>query len=194
MIRCLTTIFLVLLAVSAALAQEKKTVPPPPKPSDDGPSLEATMKFIQDKLNDIGPVNHTAYCHDNAVGDYWTNRFKSESTRVVAASSSCQISYHRKEETDGAVTKDVDPQFLLRDVQDVAVMLREQELKEGATVSGHPEWTCKVDPPVFVLKVRRTDKLINAFDFYDEQMANRVAKAMVRAVELCGGGDKPEPF
>jgi len=35
-----------------------KAVPPPPKPADEGPSLEVTMKFIQDKLNDIGPVTH----------------------------------------------------------------------------------------------------------------------------------------
>ena len=30
--------------------------------------------------------------------------------------------------------------------------------------------------------------------FLDEDTANRVAKAMVHAVELCGGGSKPEPF
>jgi hypothetical protein len=30
--------------------------------------------------------------------------------------------------------------------------------------------------------------------FRDEDMANRVAKALVHAVELCGGGSTPEPF
>jgi hypothetical protein len=30
--------------------------------------------------------------------------------------------------------------------------------------------------------------------FLDEDVANRTAKAMVHAVELCGGGSKPEPF
>jgi len=30
--------------------------------------------------------------------------------------------------------------------------------------------------------------------FLDEDVANRIAKAMVHAVELCGGGSKPEPF
>jgi uncharacterized protein (DUF2384 family) len=34
----------------------------------------------------------------------------------------------------------------------------------------------------------------NRFTFREEEMANRVAKAMVHAVELCGGGAKPEPF
>jgi len=32
------------------------------------------------------------------------------------------------------------------------------------------------------------------FIFSDETMANRVAKAMLLAVELRGGGSKPEPF
>jgi hypothetical protein len=30
--------------------------------------------------------------------------------------------------------------------------------------------------------------------FPDEDVANRVAKAIVHAVELCGGGSQPEPF
>jgi hypothetical protein len=30
--------------------------------------------------------------------------------------------------------------------------------------------------------------------FRDEETADRVAKALVHAVELCGGGSKPEPF
>jgi len=31
------------------------------------------------------------------------------------------------------------------------------------------------------------------FALYDESLANRIAKALVHAVELCGGGSK-EPF
>jgi hypothetical protein len=31
------------------------------------------------------------------------------------------------------------------------------------------------------------------FHIGQEEMANRIAKAMVHAVELCGGGSKPEP-
>jgi len=29
---------------------------------------------------------------------------------------------------------------------------------------------------------------------FDEDFANRLAKAMLHAVELCGGGSQPEPF
>jgi len=41
---------------------------------------------------------------------------------------------------------------------------------------------------------RTNSKVFNSFVFFDEQLANRMAKAMVHAVELCGGGSEPEPF
>jgi hypothetical protein len=185
----------VALAFNGALAQEKKTVPPPPKPVDDGPSLEATMKFIQDKLNDIGPVNYMAYSHDNATGNDRTDQWKYEANKVVADAGGCRIDYHWKTEFRGAVAGEGDGWFSLKAVRDVVVMPIEQDMKENYTASGHPGLSSKVDPPVFVLKERGQDKKFNNyFDFFDEDMANRVAKAMVHAVELCGGGSKPEPF
>ena len=65
--RCLRTICFATLMASGAVAQQKKSVPPPPKPQDAGPSLEVTMKFIQDKMNDVGPVNYVEYNHDNVA-------------------------------------------------------------------------------------------------------------------------------
>jgi hypothetical protein len=180
------------LAATGAMAQQKKTVPPPPKPADDGPSLEITMKFIQDKLNDIGPVNYVIYYHDNEVGNDWTAHQKSELTNAVADPSACRISYHVKE--TGEVPYDSNDQFSLENVKNIAVMSLEQRKKQISTAMGHPSWKPTVDPPVFLVDVRRTDvRWSNAFAFFDEELANRVAKALLRAVELCGGGNK-EPF
>jgi hypothetical protein len=185
--RCMMTICFAALAVSAALAQEKKNVPLPPKPADDRPSLEVTMKFIQDKLNAVGPVNLVAYVHDNVAGNDWTNQSKTEFTKVVADPGACRIGYH---------VGDYDGRFLLKDIEDIIVMPVEQRMKEVATANGHPSWSYRVDPPVFALHVRKFDDKVAAavFLFFDEQLANRVAKAMVHAVELCGGGSRPEPF
>jgi hypothetical protein len=192
--RWLMTMCFAALMVSGALAQQKKTVPPPPKPADPGPSLEVTMKFIQEKL-DVGPVNFAAYVHDNAVGNDWTNQFKIEITNIAANAGTCRISYHLKNGINGAAGQDADFWFLLNTVPDVAVMPIEPALKEADTGGGHPTWNSRVEPPVFVLRVHRTDiKGNNDFYFFDEQMANRVAKALVHAVELCGGGGKTEPF
>jgi hypothetical protein len=50
-------------------------------------------------------------------------------------------------------------------------------------------------PPGFhAAKSEDSTKRDASFIFRDEQTADRVAKAMVHAVELCGGGAKPEPF
>jgi hypothetical protein len=192
--RCLITMCFGLLAVSAALAQEKKTVPPPPNPADDGPSLEATMKFIQDTMNDNGPVNYAIYFHDNAVGNEWTNQYKIEGTNFTADPGSCRLSYHWKAEKNRAVVSDVDVAFFLKTLVDIVAMPMEQNQKEVDTANGHPSWSYRVDPPAFVAEVRKTGRGRNAFDFSDEQMANRVAKAMAHAVELCGGGSQSDPF
>jgi|CZKF01.1.fsa_nt_gi hypothetical protein len=45
-------------------------------------------------------------------------------------------------------------------------------------------------------KTPETDTNVGVFTlhFRDEETADRVAKAMIHAVELCGGGSQPEPF
>jgi hypothetical protein len=181
--------YFAVLTVSVALAQGKNVVPPPPKPADEAPSLEVTMKFIQDKLNSIGPVNFTLYSHVDAVGDL-TAQFHDEVTTVVADPSTCQISYRWKEEVKGHALN-LDISFFLKDVKDLVVLPEEQHLKQMRSADSESD---RADPPVFVLKVRKKNKDFQVVLFSDEQMANRVAKAIVHAVELCGGGGKPEPF
>src|ERR1022692_5124699 len=66
-------------------------VPPPPKPKDDGPSLEVTMKFIQDKLAEVGRVNWVAYVHDSTNGNDWTEKMSTEASRIQASVESCAI-------------------------------------------------------------------------------------------------------
>jgi hypothetical protein len=43
--------------------------------------------------------------------------------------------------------------------------------------------------------VRQPHGVENVFTFDDSALADRIARAMVHSVELCGGGQKsPEPF
>jgi hypothetical protein len=191
--RFLTTACVAVLVVSAALAQEKKSVPPPPKAEDNGPSLEDTMKFIQDKLNDIGAVNWAVYIHDNDGGNDWIVKRKETISNVVADPAACRVRFHEKHEFNAQTEGDGDSWFDLKDVGDIEVMTYEQRKKEMDTAAGHTTWTYKADPPLFVVKVNRKDKLYSEFFFYREDLANRVAKAMTHAVELCGGGNE-EPF
>jgi len=180
--------FLTLFAASSAFAQD---VPPPPKPADSGPSLAATMQFIQEQLGSIGAVNYVAYFHDNTVGNDWTQKFANE-VIVEANATGCRISYHELLTRNGQVMIDQDAGILLKDVTEVVVKAGEQALKESNSKAGHPEWTARMDPPVYILEVRRKIGP-NYFVLYDESLANRIAKALVHAVELCGGGSK-DPF
>jgi tetratricopeptide (TPR) repeat protein len=175
--------------------QAGRGVPPPPKPTADGPDLAATMQFIQDKLNSVGPMNFAANFHDSATSSDWTDQFKVAPTRVLADPSGCRIDYHWRSETNGSVRGDFDDWFYLKNVEDIVVLPLDQQQKEWNAAAGHPSWNSSVEPAVFLLKVRRADlSKTNLFHFFDEQLANRVAKAMVHAVELCGGGSQSEPF
>jgi hypothetical protein len=203
--RYLMMMCLAVLAVSAAVAQEKKTVPPPPKAANDGPSLEVTMKFIQDKLNDADKLNFAINWYNVAI-DKVENTYQIgyEVSNVAANPARCVITIERKILIDGR-TIQINQDWGLRDVLDLAVRTGAEEVRKKQAEMGDHTYDPRFDPAVFVLVARRLkDKkqqpsgwLITEPDqlfFADEDMANRVAKAMVHAVELCGGGSKPEPF
>jgi hypothetical protein len=84
------------------------------------------------------------------------------------------------------------------------------------TDDGHPDFVVAVRPTLYHVKLwastavfschttttkgnqapvekDRTEKT-NGFVFHDEDTANRVAKAMIHAMTLCGGGPKKELF
>ena len=183
--------FMALAGIAVAAQQSK--VPPPPKPADDGPSLAVTMKFIQDKINDQGKLNYALYVHDNANGSDWIVQKSLEAGNVVSNPVTWWIRYHWNVWDNGTAVQSADAGFSLRDVQDIVVMPLEQEVKQADAKGGYTTRSYKSDPPVFVLMARREKGITNSFYFFDEDMANRVAKAMVHAVELCGGGNK-DPF
>jgi TonB family protein len=174
-------------------AGSQTTIPPPPMPAGDGPSLAVTMQFIQDKLSHLGVVNYAAYNHDNADGHDWITRFSIEDTQITADPATCRVSFHEKRITEGKVTSDADFWFNLGKLQDVIVMPREQLLKKANIAHGHPTRDARIDPPLFMLVARRSETTGWYFYIFDQDLANRIAKAMVHGIELCGGGNK-SPF
>jgi hypothetical protein len=168
-------------------------VPPPPKPADDGPSLEVTMKFIEEKLGAVGRVSYIAYVHNNKDGSDETLEDTDEITNVRAGVADCRIDFHWSNKHNDEAAHEADAWFLLKGVQEVVVTSWDRHLNELKSKGGHPEWvTTRVDPPVsqLVIKFKRDWTEIA---LYDESLANRIAKALVHAVELCGGGNK-DPF
>lgn len=173
--------------MALAYVSAQVAVPPPPKPADDGPSLAETMQFIQEKLNGLGQVNYVVYTHDNVGGTDFISQSSAEARDVIPDPATCRIGYHWVT-ANGAVAWDIS--FSLHDVRNVTVMTGEQNQRNIDLAAEHPAWDSKISPPLFVLIARRTGNVDNSFYFTDEDMANRVAKAMVHAVELCGGGNK----
>ncbi len=185
---------LVLLTTSAV---PQKSAPPPSGPADSA-SLEVTMKFIQDKLNAVGNVNYTAHWHDYVDDTDGILRYSFQASNVVANPANCWIKYHLKIVT-GTGLNDRDNGFFLPDVQGFVVTKGEQYENERFVAIGYPSISAKVDPPIFWLVARRPENSQlsvwrkpgeNAFVFTDEETANGVAKAMLHAVELCGGAAK----
>jgi hypothetical protein len=228
------TICFAALVVSGASAQEKKSVPPPPKPNDDGPSLEVTMKFIQDKMNDHGAVGYV-YTRSNFGGAVF--RHHDLMSDVVADATTCTLRATEKfavqiEVAEGVTYteggKAVSGDDLHRDVVEtssssfkevasVAVESAEHYWSRKAAEAARPEIIYTHTPAVYNLSLiaakkdafslhstvskgkqpRQNSERTNnetTFVFRDEETANRVAKAMLHAVELCGGGNKSEPF
>jgi hypothetical protein len=181
-----------ILFCSLAIAQQP--VPPPPQPAADGPSLAVTMQFIQDKLNAQGAIHYALYTHDNSNGEDWpVYQISIHATNVVADPATCRISWHKVTSNGGKVGIDKDYSLNLRNVLTFEVRTSTYEAKVEDTANGNPALDKRQDPPYFTVTAKLRDNTETPFFVTSEDTANRVAKAMVHAVELCGGGSK-EPF
>lgn len=186
--RTTTTLLITSIFLGAACAQGV----PPPSP---GPSLAETMQFIQQKLSDIGVVNFVSsghYSFDPIGVDNATTRYSEQFTKVVADPATCEVRFHKRQTMDGEPFMERDAEIPLKLVGNILVMPEEQALNRPADRMGGPV-IHRVDPPMTALIVQLASLEFHYFDFADADMANRVAKALVHAVQLCGGGSK-EPF
>jgi hypothetical protein len=159
-------------------------------PADNGPSLAETMQFLQDKLNEFGKVSFVAYFQNTNDGNQWTTQDTLLTSNVVADPGQCRISYHRKFIENGKTFADVNNVYSLREVQEIMVKPLEQLENELNAQNGNNLVNTSNSPPVMKLVVRRPHGEQNTFIFTDADLADRVARAMQHAVELCGGGNK----
>ncbi|MGA3161547.1 MAG: hypothetical protein ABSC77_10040 [Terracidiphilus sp.] len=165
--------------------------PPAAAPTTSGPSLAETMKFIQEKLNGIGKVAFVFSNQNKSNGSTWTETRTNEISNVVADQNQCRISYHRLAAAKGNTYKDENNVFSLRDVQQIVVKPEEQDQNDYEAKHGDPNiLVTSTSPSITALMINRPHGEENFFLFTDANLADRVAKALTHAVELCGGGSK----
>jgi hypothetical protein len=275
---------IVVLAGASALAQQ--AVPPPPQPAPDkpvaanppttsapaavqpaanptaanGPSLEVTLKFIQDKVNDQGKIVYVESISDSLTGERAEeNASLGFAHRPSSAKASPSLARGVMKKGYAGAAGPSPEQYADTEVAAVnpagILSIKETGTKTEAprsawvVAAGTEDWT-KVwpvnfknvgklevisstdykhrmnpamtyqdDPAYFELVVHmaagkpatqhiltvpsnrharstESDENIQEFalHFRDEDAANRVAKAMIHAIELCGGGSAPELF
>jgi len=152
------------------------------------------MKFIQEKLNDIGKVNFVTFFQNTTDNSNLSNIQTNEVSNVVADPNQCRVTYHWKVTRDGATMMNGDFWFSLRDVKDIVIKPYTQYQSELNASLGNPNFIItSTNPPLSAMMVRRPHDVVNLFPFTDADTADRAAKAFTHAVELCGGGNK-DPF
>jgi hypothetical protein len=193
----IAVILTVVLAGATAVAQQSVQPPPQPaadKPAVSGPSLDVTLKFIQDKLNAIGTVNFAGYVHDSANNTDGVQKFSATISNAAANPGACSFSYHRLVFNNGSREHDENVVINLRDVHSITVLPDEQDWQMYLVRTGDTTKTVKDVPEISALVIKLNNGKDPTIRFYEQELADRVAKALVHAVELCGGGPKPEPF
>jgi hypothetical protein len=153
-----------------------------------GPSLEETLGFIEDKLNTQGTVNWLATFQDTVAGtSHAPVQVSSDISSVAGDRGTCRLNFHQKNLVSGKTTVDAAFFVNFRRVDKLEVMGLQESVAKQYARQGHPEWVETISPTVYELDVIGAENRTWYFPFADEDMANRVAKAMLHAVELCGG-------
>jgi hypothetical protein len=173
----------------------------PPVPKANGPTLEFTMEYIQDKLINRGILSYKVSLSDTATGKDWSYEFIDKLSGTYANPSTCQIGFHWKQTRGGEAVTDKETYLDLTGGATADVLPMDRYLTESAVKSGHDSWSAKVSPSLFVLHITKSDKNESNYVFPDEDTADHLAKALMHAAELCGSaqgtgtpaGDK-EPF
>jgi hypothetical protein len=205
-------------------AWSQQTAPPPAVPADSGPTLAATMQYIQEKLNGQGQVGFA-----EGISTGWTRRVLILVSDVVADQASCtlyttetddinlELRKGRALKPGSSITADHLRTHIVgmdttsfKQIEKVTVEKWQDVANQEYVEAAHPEITLTATPPIFDVKLWASSAVFSThtsatngdrapiekdaasktigFIFRDEDTANRVAKAMIHAMELCGGG------
>jgi hypothetical protein len=190
-------------------------------PTTSGPSLADSLKFIQEKVNQQGSIAYTESVSYASSGADIGSLFQySEESQVIAVDPAGGLSLQEQNTvavrgitSNGTATwqvnfKDVDRLEILNSadykhrfaqglvyVDSPPFFELLVHLASGKTVQLHSRAAAisgKHGKATEMSEIKNAGEFV--IHFRDEETADRVAKAMIHAIELCGGGSQQEPF
>jgi hypothetical protein len=179
-------------AAAACLALVPMLAPCMASAQQEGPSLAVTLDFVRGKLNAQGMITYAGAVTDSTNGNSWSNQW-SESSTSAPETAACVFHYHWKQIRDGQTQYDGDYASTLSAVTDVRLLPKAAVQQKIDADAGHPSYSFQMNPPVWEVQLIQGAGGYAHFAFTDQDIAERVAKAMAHAALLCGGL-KPEPF
>jgi len=180
------------------------------------------MQFVEAKLNEQGKVSTLHTMHDSLTSKDWGPfKYVWEVSEAAFDPQSCQMTWREIHTWPSLQWGAWDSRLSLslREVSRLEVLALQDQLNRQSAKGGHPETVSAVSPEVSVMTIYMSrDKSVrnqghktegesgknepvdsdDHFDsveihFAEDEVAQRTAKALVHAVELCGGGNK-DPF
>jgi len=167
----------------AGLAASATPIMAAPAPSD---YLVRTLNVIADNLRAQGRIDYAGAMHDSADGQDWVNQFNVAASNVTVDAANCSVDFHWTTGVDGKPAQDFDTGFVFSSLRGVALTSMEQDVNHLSESGGHPSWTGRVTPSVWVVTATSASGKNYVADFRDYGVAERVVAAMRHAIALCG--------
>ncbi len=151
------------------------------------PTKAVTLGFIRDQIAAVGQLNYASTTHDSSDNQTWDNQFTVEASNVTRDDAACSVSFHWHTTIDGKQAQDLESTIPFNIVTSATVTSLDDDIARLNAEGGHTSWVSQMRPPIWVLLVRKSNGHSNTIDFTDRDLAERVAKAVRHAAELCGG-------
>jgi hypothetical protein len=194
--------FPLLLIFPCLMLSAQTQTPPQSQPS---PSLQETIKWIQEKVQTNGGYKQHVDIRFRNNSQSTSVDFESKYISVKSDESGCGISAFVRETTKSSVNsspniQDGNLEISLSHARPGSVKASWYEMKvtseyPGADYTYSPKGYYRVTADPFEKDSSVSTAIDNVlFSFLEESTANRVATALNHAVELCRANAKPEPF
>jgi hypothetical protein len=149
-----------------------------------GGDLGDVMSQIAGAMQSQGDVTYTIY--NNGDGQTWQNVNVESWSEITPHPDTCILSYHYSELENGKSNQDVPDSGIPFDkVTGVQVLTVQDDLVRINQEAGHPSWSSRVEPTVWVVEIHRADNAVNEVDFTDRGVADNVADLIRRGASLC---------